>query len=68
MSDPYVRNCLLVTRGETLFHITQWGSIITTLDGYAIIPMERYDRLMALSEIAADAMLAEALSRKDPRP
>ena len=45
--NSYVRNCLIFTRGEDLFNVDEEYRFIATLDGYAVIPMEEYDRLRA---------------------
>ena len=45
--QPFIKNCYLCARkGETIFHQTA-DAIIPLLDGYAIIPCEEYDRLIA---------------------
>lgn len=46
--DSYVRNCVIISREppEVLFREAKSG-IVCTLDGYAIIPMEQFNELMA---------------------
>ena len=48
-NDPqfggYVVNCHRETRGEVLFLITADQRILPMLDGYAIIPIEKYREL-----------------------
>jgi len=41
---PTVINCYIQSRGEILFYQMD-GAIIPNLDGYAIIPIEEYERL-----------------------
>lgn len=44
---PKVQNCLIVPRqGEILFTLTE-DQIIPNLDGYAIVPREQYEQLLA---------------------
>jgi len=43
----YIRNCYLGARdGEAIFHGREDGITVPTLNGYAIIPMEEYVRLL----------------------
>ena len=50
--ESYLTNCLLSPRrGEIIFHIKHNGEILASLRGYAIIPVEEYERL-AQSEVA----------------
>ena len=44
----YVRNCITMGRGEHLFLYHVDGSILPTLDGYAIIPIGHYYDLLGL--------------------
>lgn len=43
----YVRNCLVVAKegDKKLFGVKPDGTYIAFLDGYAIIPMEEYEKL-----------------------
>lgn len=44
--ETYVRKCLLAPReGDILFFLTQSEHLLATIEGYAIIPMEMYERL-----------------------
>ena len=44
--ETYVRKCLLAPReGDNLFFLTQSDHWLATIEGYAIIPMEMYERL-----------------------
>jgi hypothetical protein len=48
-SDPnfggYVINCHRETKGEALWFVTVDNKILPMLDGYAIIPIEKYQAL-----------------------
>lgn len=45
-------NCLIITRdGETLFYFDEEDRILASLDGYAIIPIEEYERLSQGKEV-----------------
>ena len=50
-ADPkfggFVVNCYRESRGEALFLITADDQILPMLDGYAIIPIEKYRELTA---------------------
>lgn len=49
--ESYLTDCILMSRhGETIFHQKENGEILAKLKGYAIIPMEEYERL-AQSEV-----------------
>lgn len=52
-NDPkfggYVVNCYRESRGEALFLIAADQRILPMLDGYAIIPIEKYRELIAES-------------------
>ena len=44
--NGYVKNCIINAKeGETAFSIDTKGKITPYLDGYAIIPVEEYERL-----------------------
>ena len=57
----YVRNCYVEGRhgeAEPLF-IAARGTVTARLDGYAIIPMEKYDRFILIAEEWAAMKLRE---------
>jgi len=44
--ESYLTDCLLAPReDEIIFHMKESGEIIARLRGYAIIPIEKYERL-----------------------
>ena len=47
----YLKNCYLQSReGDAVLFRTGHRTIIAHLDGYAIIPMEQYDRFVLIAE------------------
>ncbi len=61
-----VKNCYFAVRegsDETLFCFGADGRAVVDLNGYAIIPIEQYNRLLELAEAQA-AGLARALLRR----
>lgn len=44
LPESFVKNCLIKSKGEILFSGIN-GMALAHLDGYAIIPMEEYERL-----------------------
>jgi hypothetical protein len=44
----FIKNCILVSKiNDVLFTVRKDGTIIPTLDGYAIIPREEHEELKA---------------------
>ena len=56
----YLKNCYIQGRDDDgwLFHADR-DTVTARLDGYAIIPMEQYDRLIRISEDWAALTLRE---------
>jgi hypothetical protein len=47
-AHSYVRNCVLIAReGDTPFLKVDERTVLARLDGYAVLPMERYKALLS---------------------
>ncbi len=47
-TDSYVKDCYIeLRRGETIFNIKDNGDFVARLKGYAIIPKDKYEKLVS---------------------
>ncbi len=46
----YLKNCLIQPRGDVVLFAADQSGVCAFLDGYAVIPMENYERLLEISE------------------
>jgi hypothetical protein len=62
-AESHIKNCFIKTKGERLFTVPG-GTVLVTLDGYAIVPIEDWEAaIAALPAPAGESVTLEELAK-----